>query len=76
MSGPITFTITDAPVEAGKYDGASLYTATTGDRTILIEAPTGMFEPHQTSTVVLTDVGFAKADGGKADYWIGIDHAF
>lgn len=76
MSGPITFTITDAPVEAGKYEGASLYTAIADDQTILIEAPTGRYAAGETDTSILTDVRFAKADGGRADYWMGIGFVF
>lgn len=76
MSRLMTFTITDRPVEAGKYEGMSLYTATTDGRTIMLEAPNGMYGPGQTDTKILTDVSYAKADGGKADYWIGTDAIF
>lgn len=70
MSGLITFTVTDAPVEAGKYEGGSLYTAITGDRTIMLEAPTGRYAVSETDTAILTDVSFAKAGGWRADYWL------
>lgn len=70
MSGLMTFTITNAPVETGKYEGSSLYTATVDGQTILLEAPTGRYAAGSTDTAILTDVSHAKADGGRADYWL------
>ncbi|WP_092808286.1 hypothetical protein [Rhodococcus globerulus] len=76
MSGLMTFTITDSQADAGKYDGMSLYTATMDGRTIVLEAPNGMYAPDQTDTAILTDISHVKDAGGKADYWIGIDATF
>ncbi|KZL30477.1 MULTISPECIES: hypothetical protein [Rhodococcus] len=76
MSGLMTFTITDSPIEAGKCSGTSLYTATAAGRTILLEAPSGMYKPDQTDTAILTDISHVKEAGGKADFWIGIDATF
>lgn len=58
-----------ALVEGSRYKGASLRAAAASSRTILLEPrPDGA--AGETGTAILTDISFAKANGGRADYWL------